>query len=127
MTADPLKDARDALRAGRADEALRQAWEAVRPAVLAQNDAILTSAMGLAEEIAAASDDATREEARRLAGYCAACIVEPRDTVPSFFSTSRLFSRRRKDRRPCPDCAEEIAADARVCRYCGYRLQPPPG
>lgn len=24
----------------------------------------------------------------------------------------------------CPECAEMIAADAKVCRYCGHRLQP---
>lgn len=26
----------------------------------------------------------------------------------------------------CPDCAELIQADARVCRFCGHRLAPPP-
>ena len=27
--------------------------------------------------------------------------------------------------RTCPDCAEEIKAAARVCRFCGSRLEPP--
>jgi len=31
------------------------------------------------------------------------------------------------DRKPCPDCGESIAWSARVCRFCGYRLAPPPG
>jgi hypothetical protein len=25
----------------------------------------------------------------------------------------------------CPDCAEEVKAEARVCRFCGRRLEPP--
>jgi Uncharacterised protein family UPF0547 len=24
----------------------------------------------------------------------------------------------------CPDCAERVRADARVCRHCGYRFAP---
>ena len=30
-------------------------------------------------------------------------------------------------RRRCPDCAERIRYEARVCRYCGRRLRPAPG
>jgi rubredoxin len=28
--------------------------------------------------------------------------------------------------RACPDCAEIIKGEARVCRFCGHRLAPPP-
>src|SRR4051812_19221764 len=28
--------------------------------------------------------------------------------------------------KPCPDCAETVLADARVCKHCGYRFAPIP-
>ena len=27
--------------------------------------------------------------------------------------------------RECPDCAERVLSQARVCRFCGYRFEPP--
>lgn len=30
----------------------------------------------------------------------------------------------RRERVPCPYCAERIRKDARVCRYCGREIRP---
>lgn len=29
-----------------------------------------------------------------------------------------------RPQRKCPDCAEYILSEARVCKHCGYRLEP---
>lgn len=125
MTTDPLDDARTALARGRTSVAVRLAWNDVRSAVLAQDESTITAGMHLAEEIAAASDGRTRKQAEQLAAYCSACIREPQEPVGSTWALARLVTWGRR-RRPCPDCAEQIPVDARVCRYCGYRLASAP-
>jgi hypothetical protein len=79
--------------------------------------------MHLAEEVASTATGETRDEAETLASYCAACIIKPRDTNPSPWSMKRLFSWG-SGKKLCPDCAESIQADAKVCRFCGYRYGP---
>ncbi len=123
MSADPLAAARAALASGRADEALRLAWEATMPAVLGQDNEQLRASAAFAGELAEASAGGTREEARQNAAYWLACISDPRDAQPSAWSIRSWFTRAPKERRmPCPECAESIAATAKVCRFCGHRL-----
>ena len=31
-----------------------------------------------------------------------------------------------RPRKACPDCKEMVFADAKLCRYCGYRFAQPP-
>lgn len=120
---DPLVTAWAALDAGRPDEALRLAWQATMPAVLHQDDEALNRAALLAEEIAARSEGPVRQEALQNAAYWAACVTSPRDGQGSAWSFRRWFSRPpRQVRIPCPECAESIMKDARVCRFCGHRL-----
>jgi hypothetical protein len=126
MTSDPVSDVSAALASGDAGLAVRLGWEAARPAVLAQDEVKLRRIRSLAEEIALASSGETQREAERLSAYCTACILQPRDTVPSGWSLRRLFARGTSTRKPCPDCAEQIPVDARVCRFCGYRISSPP-
>lgn len=120
---DHLAVARAALDADRPDVALRLAWQATMPAVLHQDDEALGRAVDFAEEVAARSTGSAREKALQNAAYWAACIAEPRDRQGSVWSVKRWFSRTPGEHRvPCPDCAEMIMVNAKVCRFCGHRL-----
>lgn len=123
MTADPLQSAREALAAGRPEEALRLAWKATMPSVLNQDSAQLAASAAFADEVAAISTGSTRQEAREHAAYWTACIVEPRDQQTSAWNIKSWFTRPPKEvRMPCPQCAELIMVDAKVCRFCGHTL-----
>ncbi len=126
MDDDPLAPARGALASGQSREALRLAWAATMPAVLRQDDDSLRRSAEFAEELAGVSTGDIRDEARRNAAYWLACIEEPRDQQSTAWSFRKWFQRGPRDERmPCPECAESIAVGAKVCRFCGHRLDAP--
>lgn len=85
----------------------------------------LAAAALFAQDVANETSGTTKADARQLALYCSACLDSPQDSLLERWSLSNLFARRRKTKR-CPDCAESVDAEARVCRFCGYRFADAP-
>jgi hypothetical protein len=114
-------------------ELTRDQWEAAR-IISRQIDSLRV----ITEQDAAAC---AIEVARRLfpaevADVQTLFIEEPRqlDPAPAAESTSTPVVVGTETRgtadgewKTCPDCAEEVRAAARKCRFCGYRFAPPVG
>ena len=75
----------------------------------------------VAEAVALEPAGRAGRRAEQLATYCRLSLDGANDVVESHSILARI-SRMRRPRRTCPDCAEQIAAEARVCRFCGFRL-----
>jgi hypothetical protein len=125
--ADQVALARAELEAGRPKPALRQAWDAVQEAMRAHDEGPVRDAELLARDIAEQTDGSARADAEKLAAYCSALLDGVGGGVRSPGLLDRMFGGTRTkpadDRRPCPECAESIKADAKVCRFCGHRLR----
>jgi hypothetical protein len=129
MLADALvKRARQELAAGQHAAAGRTAWQAVNQAMLESNRRCVGDALEVARSLAAVTDGRTRDDMETLERYCQAVIDGAGGGVDGTGVMNWIFSRRTKapptDRMRCPECAEDIHVDAKVCRFCGHRLPP---
>ena len=90
-------------------------------ALRAQDEASVRGAL----EVADTSDDRLRKDAEHLAAYCHALLdgagggVQLRTVLETLLMRDPSLKRSR-----CPMCAEDIAAQARICKHCGHVLDP---
>ena len=109
---------------GNARKAVAAAWDAVNRAMDRGDDSVMRGAADLSRTIADATSGSVAVEAGRLTEYCDGCLAGVGSGTQAESLLNMITGWRR--RRSCPDCAESIARNARVCPHCGFRLAPPP-
>lgn len=130
MRADEWAErAREELAAGKSSAALRSAWNGANQAMVQADERPMRELLVVAEALVGATTGKDHEDAERLALYCRAVLDGVGGGVRAPGLIERMFGRARTDPEPprrmrCPECAEDIAVGAKVCRYCGHRLEP---
>jgi len=121
-----IRRARRALEQGHVESALGLAWRIAGRAAPRGDEATLGLLAPLAGEIERQADDGSRAEAARLNVFVSRCLDDVRAGVPHSSPFSFVFGRPGEVRlKTCPECAETVRREARVCRYCGHRFEPP--
>lgn len=108
-----LAKARAQADRGNAAKAVRLGWDAANDALTERDAVTLAGVEDLARQLA------TFEKAAvSLAEYCAGVLAGGADEVRAATVLDK-YLRKDPPRRPCPQCGESIAREARVCRFCG--------
>jgi len=121
-----LDRAREELDHGKLAAALRSAWKAVNQAILQGDEGVVNDALDVGLALRAASEGSVRDDADTLVNYCRAILDGVGGGVAAPNVLERLFGRTGRDsgqkRMRCPECAEDVHIEAKVCRHCGYRI-----
>jgi len=122
-TAPNVVRSRELLAREKCRPALNEAWKAASVAVNTDDERGLAVVRRLAEEIEARASGRTQRQAAILGSYVEHC----RDASASGARQGSLFARlfgvgRAPGTKTCPECAEQVRAQAKVCRFCGNRF-----
>lgn len=123
-----LRRSRTELERGRLGPAVRAAWTAGNAATSLGDETALGRVVAIAREIADRSEGRHRREAEQLLAYCGVSIDQLASGMRPPSSLDRLLGRgwahpKGQQTKRCPDCAEQVKAEARICRFCGHRFE----
>lgn len=120
MAVDSLARAHAQWSEGNARGAIGSGWDAANDAMVAGDRTTVEAVAALAGDIATATGGKVSEDAAQLSSYCRLSLEGVGTGVQASSVIGRMFGRTK--RRKCPDCAERISAEAKVCPHCRYRF-----